>query len=180
MSAGELSGEDLVDAYRAALGTRAAGVCVLTANDAGVDLAATVTDVASASLRPPMLLVSVHADARLREALAEGSTWALSVLDSSAAARAAARLLAEPGRPSIGQLTGVAHHRPGGPGGPAGTGGPGGPALLAAAAAWFVCRTAWIRAAGEHDVVVGEVHSARRGAVGAGALVYHLGRVRPL
>lgn len=166
-----LAGEDLVDAYRAALGTRAAGACVLTVRDAGVDLASTVTDVASASLRPPMLALSVHADARLREALAEGSAWALTVLDGSAAARAAARLLAEPGRPSIGQLTGIAHHRPGGPDAPA---------LLDAGAAWFACRTAWIRAAGDHDLVVGEVADVRRGPVGAGALVYHLGRVRPL
>ena len=60
-----LTGEDLVDAYRMTLGTRAAGVCVLAARDAGLDLAATITDVASASLRPPMLLASVHQDARV-------------------------------------------------------------------------------------------------------------------
>ena len=166
-----LTGEDLVDAYRVTLGTRAAGVCVLAARDAGLDLAATITDVASASLRPPMLLASVHQDARLREALDEGATWVLSVLDGSADARAAARLLAEPGRPSLGQLTGISHHR---------LGGRDTPALLEAGAAWFECRTAWIRPAGDHDVVVGEVLRVRRGPVGGGALVHHLGRVRPL
>lgn len=161
-------GEDLVERFRAVVMRRPAGVAVVALRAGGVDLAMTATDVTSVSLRPPMILFCVYSDARLREALETTHTWAVSLLDASAAA--VAERLAEPGRPSIGQLVGVGHHR----------GEASEAALVDAAQGWVECRTAWVRSAGDHDVVVGEVLDARVGPTGTGALVHHHGRLRPL
>lgn len=160
--------EDLLERYRATVLRRAAGVTVVSVRLGGTDLAMTATDVASCSLRPPMFLASVHADGRLREALEEVDTWAVSLLDGAGAA--AAERLAEPGRPVLGQLVGIDHHR----------GTVSGAALLDDAQGWIECRTAWIRRTGDHDVVVGDVLEATLGRTGTGALVHHLGRTRVL
>ncbi|MFH5824330.1 flavin reductase family protein [Georgenia sp. AZ-5] len=160
--------EELVERYRATMGRLAGGVTVVSLRSGSLDLAMTATAVASVSLRPPMVLFCVYTDARLREALDEVDHWAISIVDASAAV--AAERLAMPGRPAFGQLIGVPHHR-----------GPHtGAALIDAAQGWVECRTAWIRTAGDHDVVVGEVLAATLGRTGTGALVHHLGRIRPL
>ena len=165
--------EDLVQRLRTAWSRRPTGVAVLTSRaqgpGGGVDLASAVTDIASTSLHPPMLLVCVYCESRLRDSLDEGETWALSFLDASAAARAAARQLGEPGRPLIGQLTGIAHRR----------GEASGAALLEPADAWIECRTAWVRNAGDHDVVVADVLDVTLADTAAGAIVHHLGRLSP-
>jgi flavin reductase (DIM6/NTAB) family NADH-FMN oxidoreductase RutF len=161
-------GEDLVERYRATMGRLPGGVTVVSVRQGTLDLAMTATAVASVSLRPPMVLFCVYTDARLREALDEVDTWGVSILDGTAAV--AAERLAMPGRPAFGQLIGVRHHK----------GEHSGAALIDAAQGWLECRTAWIKNAGDHDVVVGEVIDARTGTTGAGGLVHHLGRVRPL
>lgn len=160
--------EELVERYRATMGRLPGGVTVVSLRQGRLDLAMTATAVASVSLRPPMVLFCVYTDARLREALDEVDTWAVSILDASAVV--AAERLAMPGRPAFGQLIGVPHH----------AGEHSGAALIDAAQGWLECRTAWIKNAGDHDVVVGEVIDARTGTTGAGGLVHHLGRVRAL
>jgi flavin reductase (DIM6/NTAB) family NADH-FMN oxidoreductase RutF len=160
--------EELVERYRATMGRLPGGITVVSVRHGTLDLAMTATAVASVSLRPPMVLFCVYSDARLREVLDEVDTWAVSILDGTAAV--AAERLAMPGRPAFGQLIGVPHH----------TGEHSGAALVDAAQGWIECRTAWIRTAGDHDVVVGEVLDARTGTTGAGGLVHYLGRVRPL
>jgi len=160
--------EELVERYRATMGRLPGGVTVVSVRQGTLDLAMTATAVASVSLRPPMVLFCVYSDARLREVLDEVDTWAVSILDATSSV--AAERLAMPGRPAFGQLIGVRHHR----------GEHSGAALVDAAQGWVECRTAWIRNAGDHDVVVGEVLDARPGTTGAGALVHHLGRIRPL
>lgn len=160
--------EELVERYRATIGRHAAGVSVVSMRHGSLDLAMTATAVASVSLRPPMVLFCVHTDARMREVLDEVDTWAVSLLDGTAGV--AADRLAAPGRPAFGQLIGVPHHR----------GDHSGAALVDAAQGWLECRTAWVRNAGDHDVVVGEVLDAVPGRTGTGALVHHLGRLRPL
>ncbi|MFC7404986.1 flavin reductase family protein [Georgenia alba] len=159
---------DLVDRFRATMARLPGGVTAVAVRRGGLDLAMTATTVVSVSLRPPMLLFSVHSDARLREVLDEVDTWAVSILDGDG--RVLAERLADPGRPAVGQLVGVRHRR----------GEHSGAALLEPAQAWLECRTAWIRTAGDHDVVVGEVLDAWTGATGTGGLVHHLGRLRPL
>lgn len=166
--AGAPDAEELVERYRATMGRLPGGVTVVSLRQGGLDLAMTATAVASVSLRPPMVLFCVYTDARLREALDDVDLWAVSILDSTAAV--AAERLAMPGRPAFGQLIGVRHHRSE----------RSGAALIDAAQGWLECRTAWTKNAGDHDVVVGEVLDARPGTTGAGGLVHHLGRVRPL
>lgn len=160
--------EALVERYRATIARHPGGVCVVSVRAGGLDLAMTASDVASVSLRPPMILFCAYSDGRLREALDDVDTWAISILDATASV--AAGHLAEPGRPARGQLIGIDHH-------------PGpltGAALVDSAQGWIECRTAWIRTAGDHDIVVGEVLDATLGPTATGALVYHLGRLRPL
>ena len=160
--------EELVERYRSTMQRLASGVTVVSLRHRGTDLAMTATAVVSVSLRPPMLLFCVHTDARMREALDEVDTWAVSLLDGEAAV--AAERLASPGRPAFGQLIGVDHIR-----------GPhSGAALMDQAQGWFECRTAWVKNAGDHDVVVGEILDATTGRTGTGALIHHLGRIRPL
>lgn len=160
--------EELVERYRTTMQRLAGGVAVVALRHGTTDLAMTATALVSVSLRPPMLLFCVHADARMREALEEVDTWAVSILD--AGARTAADRLASPGRPAVGQLVGVDHTR-----GPLS-----GAALITQSQAWIECRTHWVRGAGDHDVVVGEVLDATLGRTATGALVHYLGRLRPL
>jgi|SRR5690625_1151786 len=159
-----MTAEQLVEDYRAVMQRHPHGVTAITVRRGGTDLAMTATSVASASLRPPMLLFCVHADARFREVLEDVDTWAVSLLDGNAEAEA--ELLAMPGRPTIGQLTGISHTR----------GELSGAALLTNAQGWVECRTEWIKSAGEHDVVVGRVLHARIGQTATGALLHRLGR----
>ncbi len=141
-----------------------AGVCVVSAATSGGAEAITATSVVPVSLDPPMLLFCVHADARLREVLDRSDTWAVSVLDASA--RGVADWLATPGRPSLGQLAPVPHRR----------GATSGAALVQAADAWVECRTSWVRGAGDHDVVVGEVLAVETSPTARGALLHWMGR----
>lgn len=159
---------DLIDDFRNAMARLPAGVSAVSLRQGSLDLAMTATSVVSVSLRPPMVLFTVYADARLREALDEGDLWAISVL--SAGAEASAERMAEPGRPARGQLVGIEHHR----------GALSGAALIEPARVHLECRTSWIRQAGDHDVVVGEVQAVHPGTASAApALVHHLARLRP-
>lgn len=143
---------------RRAMSQLVSGVSVIAARAGRHDAASTVTSLVSVSLDPPVVLFTVHRDARLREAVDVGQTWAASIL--SAHGRAAAAWLSEPGRPLLGQLTNVPHQR----------GEHSGAAILDVAAAWVEARTAWVVEAGTHDVIGGEVlaagvHEEERGAI---------------
>lgn len=159
---------DPVEQYRVAMSRLASGVCVVSARAGSVDLAMTATSVVSVSLEPPTVLFCVHADARLAEAVQPGQAWAVSIL--AADAGAAADWLASPGRPAIGQLGRIAHHR----------GRYTDAALLDEAGAWVECRTEWTKTAGSHEVVVGQVLGTALGAADGGGIVHHHGRMRPL
>lgn len=158
--------ESLRDGVRAAMARLPSGVSVVAVRGLrpAVDHAATITSLTSVSLEPPMVLFSVHQHARVREALDDAQHWAVSILDGTAGP--VASWLAEPGRPTLGQLDRVPHRR----------GEHSGAALLEQAQAWLECRTAWIRAAGDHDVVVGEVLAAGVAPGARGALVHRWGR----
>lgn len=158
----------VTDAYRAAISRLPAGVVVVTVRWRGADHATTVSALTSVSLEPPMLLLCVHQDARLRDALDDVSTWAVSVL--AADQGPVAEWLASPGRPSVGQLDRVPHERA-----PLS-----GAAWVSGAAAWFECRTAQVVPAGDHDVVLAHVLSSAEGSPGAGGLVHLRRRLRPL
>ncbi len=154
------------DAFRAVMSRLPAGVVVLAARWRGADHAMTVSAVTSVSLEPPKLLFCVHGDARLREALDDVDTWAVSVLADDQGP--VADWLSSPGRPVVGQLDRVPHLRA-----PRS-----GAAWVAGAAGWLECRTAQIVPAGDHDVVIGDVLGAREGDAGAGGLVHLRRRTR--
>lgn len=152
--------------FRTAIGRLPAGVAVVSLRLRGIDLAATVSAVASVSLAPPLLLFAVHSDARLREGLDEQDAWVLSVLADDQGP--IADWLASPGRPAFDQLARVPHS----------VDASSGAAIVEGAAAWFSCRTFAIHRAGTHDIVVGEVHDLGQGDPTAGGLVHHRGRLR--
>jgi flavin reductase (DIM6/NTAB) family NADH-FMN oxidoreductase RutF len=156
---------DLQRAFRSAMARLAAGVCVVAVAAGRHQVAATLTSVVSASLDPPMVLFCVHSEARLREALERADGWAVSILDSRSGADA--DWLASAGRPQLDQLGHIPHR----------IGSRSRAALLDRAQAWLECRTVWLRAAGDHDVVVGEVLSAEVAPGERGALVHRLGRL---
>jgi|SRR5690554_3724410 len=154
------------DRFRTAIGRLPAGVGVVSVHVRGLDLAGTVSAVASVSLEPALVLFCVHADARVREALEEHDAWVLSVLADDQAP--VADWLASPGRPAFDQLARVPHARDL----------VSGAAVVDGCAAWFSCRTLAIHAAGDHDIVVGEVLDLGEGEATAGGLVHHRGRLR--
>ncbi|HYQ74525.1 flavin reductase family protein [Cellulomonas sp.] len=156
------------DAFRAAMGRLPAGVVVVAVRWKGTDHAMTASALTSVSLEPPMLLLCVHQDARLRDALDDVDTWAVSVLADDQAP--VADWLASPGRPAVGQLDRVPH-----------VAAPrSGAAWVSGAAAWFECRTSRIVPAGDHDVVLADVLESREGDPAAGSLVHLRRRVRGL
>ena len=154
------------DRFRNAIGRLPAGVAVVSLHLRGIDLAATVSAVASVSLEPALLLFAVHGDSRLREGLEEQESWVLSVLADDQGP--VADWLASPGRPAFDQLARVPHTREE----------RSGAAVVDGAAAWFSARTFAIHAAGDHDIVVGEVLDLAEGGPAAGGLVHHRGRLR--
>lgn len=154
------------DQFRTAMGRLPAGVGVVSLHLRGIDLAGTVSAVASLSLEPPLVLFCVHTDARVREGLDEQDAWVLSVLADDQGP--VADWLASPGRPAFDQLARVPHGRDVGSGA----------AVVDGCAAWFSCRTHAIHRGGDHDIVVGEVVALGEGPATVGGLVHHRGRLR--
>lgn len=150
------------------MGRCAAGVAAVTSRLRGHDVALTADSLISVSLDPTLLLVSLHAEARVLEGLQEGEPFGVSVL--TAAQRRVAEWLAEPGRPLHGQLGQVPHDR-----GPVT-----GVALVSDALATFECQVHAIHPAGTHFLVLGEVVGLQAAPTDAPALVHYRGRLGDL
>lgn len=118
-----------LDRFRSTMARLPGGVAVVATRWRDADHAATVSAVLSASLEPPIVVVSLHADSRIRDALDQVDGWAVSILADDQAP--IADWLASPGRPVIGQLGRVPHHRAP----------ESGAAWVDGAAAWVDCRT---------------------------------------
>ncbi|GMA30580.1 flavin reductase family protein [Litorihabitans aurantiacus] len=159
--------DELERCYRLAMARLPGGVAVVAGTSGARDVVAVVTSLVSLSLEPPTVLVAVHEASRLAETLEVGRRWAATVMGAGSAPLVT--WLAEPGRPDLGQLQGVPHHR----------GEVSGAAVLEAGAAWVECVTTRVLEAGDHAVVLGRVERAGVGAAD-GALVHRLGRVRDL
>src|SRR5690242_11101873 len=87
------------DDLRAAMSRFASGVTVVsTVNTDGEDVLMTATAIASVSLDPPLVLVSVGQGSRMWEALGDTDCWAISMLNADQV-QAASRF-ALPGRVS--------------------------------------------------------------------------------
>ncbi len=123
----------------------------------------TVNAVISASLDPPLFLVSVHKEARLNGRVKEEGYYAVNFL--AADQEGLSRLFASPERSSglsaINSLGGGYGH----------TGAP----LAAGALAAIECELEEVYPGGDHDLFMGRVVAIRMGDTRRGPLVYHEG-----
>ncbi|MGO0576712.1 flavin reductase family protein [Ornithinimicrobium panacihumi] len=149
--------------YKQAMGRFATGVAIVTSSFRGHDVALTVDSLTSVSLDPVLLLVSLHAEARVLEGIEEGADWGVSILTEQQ--RALATWLGEPGRPLHDQLARVPHTR----------GEVTGTALVEGALATFECRTHAVHVAGDHSIVVGEVVALQARPTDEHALIHYRG-----
>ncbi|MDO5739088.1 MAG: flavin reductase family protein [Ornithinimicrobium sp.] len=154
--------------FRQAMGRFASGVSVVTSSHRGHDVALTVDALASVSLDPVLLLVCLHAEARVLEGIEEGAPFGISVLQAHH--RGLATWLGEPGRPLHEQLTRIPHNR----------GRATGVALIDGASATFECRTFAVHPAGDHSIVVGEVVGLQARPTDEPALVHYRGALGEL
>lgn len=157
-----------VGEFRRAVGRFATGVCVVSTFAGLHDHAMTANAFTSVSLDPVLVLVCVETDARFHEAVLEAGCWGVSIL--SDAARPEAQWLATSGRPLIGQLDTVPHHR-----GPVT-----GVALLDRSLATLECLTESVYPAGDHSIVVGRVVGLDLPPDGRGSLLYHRSSYRTI
>ena len=146
------------DEFRAALGSFATGVTILTARDAaGGDHGMTVSAFASVSLTPPVVLACIAHDADMHRVLKSAASFAINVLASDQEPLSR-RFAAEPDN----RFGGVPFTR-----------GASGVILLGGAIAHLECRRVSWQEAGDHGICIGEVE---RATVGAGEpLLYHRG-----
>lgn len=151
------------DELRRVMSRFATGVTVVTTVIDGHDHAMTANTLTSVSLEPPLVLVCVEQDTGWHEAVLDAGVWGVSVLP--VAARGAATWLSTGGRPLLGQLAQVPHHR-----------GALGVALLDGALATLECRTSATHPAGDHTIVVGEVVSTSATDRPDDALIYYRSR----
>ena len=128
-----------------------AGVVIVSARSEGGYRGLTASSLVSISLNPPMVLVGLEREAATRAAVVEGGAFNVSVLARQQeffADRFAGRA------PAIdGQWKSVPHRL-----------GSNGIPLIEGCAAWLECRLVDIRAAGDHDVCLGEITAASAGS----------------
>lgn len=162
------------DEYRAAMSRLAAGVVLVAAHDPddgprGEDVGMTATAFMSVSIDPPLVLVSVRSESRMDELLSRQPLWAVSVLSESQ--RHIAGRFAMRGRISDRLLfEDIAYYRGDASGAP----------ILGGALAVLECRTEQRVTAGDHNLVIGRVLTARTPSADGGPLAYFRGRYRYL
>ncbi|WP_078941069.1 flavin reductase family protein [Streptomyces cellulosae] len=166
------------DEFRAALSRLAAGVVLVTAQEAsldpddpqapvGEDVGMTATAFMSVSLDPPLVLVSLREGSRMDDLLDEQPLWAVSVLSESQ--RHIAGRFAMKGRISDRLLfEDIPYVRGGATGAP----------LVGGALATLECRTEQRVEAGDHVLVIGRVLTASLPSADGGPLLYFRGRYR--
>ena len=134
-----------VDAFKAAMGSLATGVTVVTALDgSGAPCAFTATSCASVSLEPPTCLVCVQRDAGAQSAIREHGSFAVNILNESqedVSLRCAS--------PVVDRLSGIAWEKAPETGCP----------IVGGVLAWMECEVIAIHPSGDHDIIVGHVRS---------------------
>ncbi|MFE9444963.1 flavin reductase family protein [Streptomyces sp. NPDC006602] len=168
------------DEFRAAMSRLAAGVVLVTAQEAsldpddpqapgGEDVGMTATAFMSVSLDPPLVLVSLREGSRMDDLLDEQPLWAVSVLSESQRhiagrfamkGRISDRLLFEDIPYVRGEVSGAP--------------------LVGGALATLECRTQQRVPAGDHVLVIGQVLTAAVPSADGGPLMYFRGRYRQL
>jgi flavin reductase (DIM6/NTAB) family NADH-FMN oxidoreductase RutF len=134
-----------------------AGVSVVVAEVGGRRAALTVSSLASLSLDPPLVGISIALEASLHELLRDADEWAVSVLNGEQAhlAQHFAR-----GVPPIALWEGIQVRDDD-------------PRLLADAAGWLVARTVDQIRTGDHTFFVGEIRSIEEGSAGTSLIYLH-------
>ena len=139
-----MSGSVDVGAFKRAAARYVTGVTVVSTRAGAHDHAMTVNSFTTVSLEPPLVLFCVERDARFHDAVTETGSFAVSVLAGTH--RRIATWLSTQGRPLIGQLATVPHHR-----------GESGNVLIDGAVAHLEAEVSAVHAAGDHSIVVGSV-----------------------
>ena len=143
----ELGAED----FRDVMARLAASVVVISARHTAGFRGLTATSLVSISAEPPMVLVGLERMTVTRNAVVESKAFNVSVLTRTqefVAERFAGRA------PAVAAAwNDVPHHL-----------GANGIPLIDGCAAWLECRLAQVHEAGDHDICVGEVENAVRGA----------------
>lgn len=151
---------------RAALGMFATGVTIVTAENQGERIGATVSSFNSVSLDPPLILFSVGRNSKAFPAWNSVKRFAVNVLDQSQR-----DLSSRFGRSQGDKWQGVDTLR----------GEASGAALLPGALAWLECETHSILDGGDHIIILGRVLTlTRHGGEAAQPLVFFGGSYRNL
>ena len=150
------------EAFRSALRKFASGVTIVTVAAGGELHGMTASSFASVSLVPPLVLVCLDKTSRTLTLVAQSGSFAVNVLRSDQ--EVASRAFSRPGTKPFESVS----HRSGSNGAP----------ILDDAIAVLECSTYQVFAAGDHEVVLGEVTAAT--VPGGDPLVYYDGAYRSL
>lgn len=150
--------------FRAAMGAFPTGVTLLTQGSGDGTIVMTLNSLASVSLDPLLILVSVKKDGRMRPGIRRGGGYAVNVLGEQH--RDLSSEFARPDRPEgqramtrIGAVEGTT-----------------GNAVVPSAVAAFECRLETEYEAGDHVLLIGRVVAVHRAPDAARPLVFHQGR----
>jgi 3-hydroxy-9,10-secoandrosta-1,3,5(10)-triene-9,17-dione monooxygenase reductase component len=148
-------------AFRRLMARWATGVSVVTAREAGRDHGMTANSPVSVSLAPPLLLVSLSADADTTGAVERSGAFGVSLLaaDQRPLSERFARAVAPEEK-----FRDLAVTR-----------GPLGPPRLSGALGWVECRVRSVTPAADHRLVLGEVEAAELGPEALPLIFYHSG-----
>jgi flavin reductase (DIM6/NTAB) family NADH-FMN oxidoreductase RutF len=141
----------VIDRFREAMAALPAGVVIVSAAAGAGFRGLTASSFTSVSLDPPLVLVCLDATSQTRDAVAGTGRFSVSVLERGqefVAERFAGRA------PLVDPLWRDVPHDLGTNGLP----------LVRGCVAWFECELRDLHAAGDHDIAVGEVIAAGRGA----------------
>lgn len=152
-------------ALRACMRLFPTGVAILTAGSGHLATAMVVNSVASASLDPPMMLVSVHRDARINAVLDDGAAFALGFLTHEQSALT--RTFAATDRPAGTHVVRALGGEVGRSGVP----------VVADAAGSVECELVETVNTGDHLLLIGRAVAVRHGTEGKPPQVFYRGGV---
>jgi flavin reductase len=151
------------EALKSAMRHFPTGVTVITSGSGENAEAMTANAVISVSLEPPLMLASVHVDARINERIKEEKRFAISILAEDQEGHS--RLFSSPERSSgLHAVHSLGDDRT-----------DGSPPLAAGALAAIECELAQTYPGGDHDLFLGRVASVRLGDTRKNPLLYHEG-----
>lgn len=151
------------DALKSAMRHFPSGVTIITSGSGEKAEGMTANAVLSVSLEPPLMLASVHKDARLNVRIKEEGLFAISILAEEQEGHS--RLFSSPERSSgLAAVHSLGHER-----------GEMGPPLASGAIAAVECELTATYPGGDHDLFLGRVVAVHLGDTRKNPLIYHEG-----